>query len=305
MIRSLKFTFLALLAGTALLGAARALPGTRGDVPGDPLAGAKIYDNWMLALDQPPPAGDQPLWRRQDHNQRNGVVTWRCVECHGWDYKGADGAYGSYSTYYTGFPGLQDVIGASQSEVRRWLDGSIDPDHNFLPLVGTTALDDLAAFLRTQQVNMDLLINPSTGESLGDKNKGRDIYNANCQSCHGDTGRKLQFGTALEPLFLGDLAVAEPWQTVHKIRFGTPTNPRMPSSEEQNWSLNMVANVLAYLQTLPRANPDYQVIQFNPDNSLPIAHQGQVEPIVWGALAILAVVGANVAWDVYSKRRRK
>jgi len=38
-----------------------------------------------------------PLWATQSSNTRSGKDTWRCKECHGWDYMGVDGAYGSGS----------------------------------------------------------------------------------------------------------------------------------------------------------------------------------------------------------------
>ena len=245
------------------------------------------------------------MWDNQDFNQRSGVITWRCVECHGWDYKGADGAYGSYSTHYTGFTGLEDMVGASHERVIAWLDGSIDPNHNFLALTNSTALDDLAAFLRTRLVNTDLMINPTTGASLGNRLAGEELYLGSCAACHGDTGKEINFGTNPAPLYLGDLAVADPWQTVHKIRFGTPNPTRMPASEELNWSLSVVADVLAYLQTLPRGNPDYDLLSANRSQPVEVESQAQMEPIVWASLAILAVIAINVGWDVYNQRRTK
>ena len=36
---------------------------------------------------------------------RAGADTWRCKECHGWDYAGKDGAYGS-GDHRTGIVGV-------------------------------------------------------------------------------------------------------------------------------------------------------------------------------------------------------
>jgi mono/diheme cytochrome c family protein len=231
------------------------------------------------------------------------VITWRCVECHGWDYKGADGAYGPYSNHFTGFTGLDGMIGASQDQVLAWLDGTNNPEHNFLHPTNATALNDLAAFLRTMQVNTDLLIDPDTGAALGDNDAGRDLYESACASCHGDNGAKINFGSSLEPLYLGDIAVEDPWQAMHKIRFGSPTTGRMPSSEEENWSLSMAADVLAYMQTLQRGNPDFAILSANPDQPVPVEQQARIDPLVWGAFAIMAVVGLSVAWDLFFKRQ--
>lgn len=299
--RTIEITFLALATATLLLAAQRGF--AQGELVGDPIRGGQIYDNWMLALDLNPPEGDHPLWAQQEGNQRGGVVTWRCVECHGWDYQGVDGAYGPYSNHYTGFTGLEDMVGSSQEEVLDWLDGSNNPDHNFLALMNTTALDDLAAFLRTRQLNADLLIDPATGAALGDRTDGRDLYALECVSCHGLDGDQINFGNALAPLYLGDLSVADPWQTLHKMRFGTPTSTRMPSLEEENWSLKMMADLLAYMQLLPRGNPDFNIVSVDPNRPVEVEAQGQIDPIVWGAFAMLLVIAANVAWDAYSRRQ--
>src|SRR3990170_2753794 len=75
---------------------------------GDPVRGGLLYDQWWAVLGQDAPEGDQPLWVTQDTNTRSGADTWRCKECHGWDYQGADGAYGSGS-HFTDFPGVFGV----------------------------------------------------------------------------------------------------------------------------------------------------------------------------------------------------
>jgi thiosulfate dehydrogenase len=92
------------------------------------------------------PSEDQPLWSTQSTNERSGKDTWRCKECHGWDYQGADGAYGSGS-HFTGFTGvLGPAPGMSHGELLAWLDGSTNADHDF-SAAGDSALADLVVFL--------------------------------------------------------------------------------------------------------------------------------------------------------------
>src|SRR3989338_3803714 len=67
--------------------------------------GGKLYDNWMKTAGVATPEGNSPLWAGQTTNTRTGKDTWRCKECHGWDYKGKDGAY-SKGSHLTGFPGV-------------------------------------------------------------------------------------------------------------------------------------------------------------------------------------------------------
>jgi len=301
--RALGLSFLALLAGLVALATQHAFGAVHAQLPGDPIAGGRIYDNWMIALDAPIPLGNHPLWDNQDFNQRSGVITWRCAECHGWDYKGANGAYGSFSDHYTGFRGLENTVGASQAEVIDWLDGSNHDEHNFLALTNSTVMNDLAAFLRTQQIDTDLIIDPSTGEALGEGSSGSDSYLRACASCHGEAGDEINFGTTADPIYLGDRAMADPWYTVHKMRFGIPSGGLMPASEDLGWSLSKVADVLAHMQTLARGNPNSDFIGVDPGRPIEIENQGQVEPILWGALAILAVVAINIGWDFYISRK--
>src|SRR3990172_11800171 len=67
------------------------------DTPANVAKGGQLYDKWWKAAGVAEPTGDHPLWATQTTNTRKGLDTWRCKECHGWDYKGKDGAYGSGS----------------------------------------------------------------------------------------------------------------------------------------------------------------------------------------------------------------
>jgi thiosulfate dehydrogenase len=80
--------------------------------------GGLLYDNWWAVTGADEPATDQPLWKTQTTNTRTGADTWRCKECHGWDYKGVEGAYGSGS-HKTGFKGIL----ASACRPRSWWPG--------------------------------------------------------------------------------------------------------------------------------------------------------------------------------------
>ncbi|MBF8268140.1 MAG: hypothetical protein HW388_1648 [Dehalococcoidia bacterium] len=67
--------------------------------------GGRLYDKWVKEAGVTQPGGDQTLWALQTSNVRTGVDTYRCKECHGWDYKGIGGAY-SKGSHKTGFPGV-------------------------------------------------------------------------------------------------------------------------------------------------------------------------------------------------------
>ncbi len=296
-----QFTLL-IFGALALLLAARIGPAQEPAAQnGDIVAGGRIYDNWMLALDLLPPEGNHPLWDTQTSSQRQGSVTWQCSSCHGWDYKGVDGTYAPGSPYYTGFPGVNDMIGASQAEIIAWLYGARNPDHNFSAYIGDVATNDLIAFLRSQQIDTNLIINPQTGVAFGDNDNGRVLYAERCAGCHGETGRLIDFSSNSTPAYLGDTADTDPWRAVHIIRFGNAFG-RMPGTEEFGWSLRLVGDLMAYLQTLPRGNPDLPMAQGQPFTGADIRNQGDIEPIVRMGLAILAVVAIPLAWDFYNDR---
>ena len=48
--------------------------------------GGRLYDNWFEALATDEPEGTHPSYPAVGLQQ--GAATWRCKECHGWDYKG-------------------------------------------------------------------------------------------------------------------------------------------------------------------------------------------------------------------------
>lgn len=292
--KSVGFLFTLLLASLCLLAAGRAW---QGQVVGDAVRGGRIYDNWILALDRTAPIESHPLWDEQDTNRNAGAVTWLCTECHGWDYKGAEGAYGSFSSHYTGFKGVMGVVGASQQQVLIWFNGTGNTGHDFTPYFDSEDVMDLVAFLRTRQVDTDLMIDAFSGRSLGNPIEGKALYVSGCEGCHGTQGTLINFGTELQPLYLADMTVADPWRSVHKIRFGTPLDLRMPATEELGWSLSRVADVLAYAQTLERGNPSLR--PFNPvsSGSVVVESQGRIEPLVWAAFVIFLIVAAGVAYD--------
>jgi hypothetical protein len=53
--------------------------------------GGLLYDKWYGALGKEAPKKTHPAYTKA--GKKKGSSTWRCKECHGWDYKGARGAY--------------------------------------------------------------------------------------------------------------------------------------------------------------------------------------------------------------------
>lgn len=211
--------------------------------------GGKLYTKWWAALGLDEPTEDQPLWATQSTNERTGADTWRCKECHGWDYIGADGLYNTDSSHYTGFPGVFEAQDMSTEEIIAWLDGTNNTDHDF-SVIGEEAMIDLATFLQEGLLDMREYIDYETGRAIeADQAHGEELYGSVCSTCHGEDGR------ALPDLIVGEILNNEPWQELaHLVRTGVPGAP-MPASHDSGWSLQDVMDVLTYESTLPTEAP--------------------------------------------------
>jgi thiosulfate dehydrogenase len=214
--------------------------------------GGRLYDNWWVEAGVDEPSGDQPLWATQTTNTRSGTDTWRCKECHGWDYKGAEGAYGSGS-HFTGFPGVFGAESKTPDEIAAILTGSANPDHDFSAM-GDDAIADLATFLQSGLVDLTAQINAETKSPVeGNPTNGQELYTT-CAACHGEDGRVLNFGSEDEPEYIGTIAVDNPWEFLHKVRAGQP-GAAMPAAMDGDWSLEDLMDLLAFAQTLPVVAP--------------------------------------------------
>jgi thiosulfate dehydrogenase len=60
----------------------------------------------------------------------------------------------------------------------------------------------------------------------------------------------MNFGTPEEPEYAGTVAADNPWEFFHKASFGHPGAP-MPSGKALGWTMEQIADILAYAQTLP------------------------------------------------------
>ncbi len=251
---------MSLLVVVAVLGAACAAPQSApAPAPEEPKAtassiakGGKIYDKWWKAVEEATePTTDQPLWALQSTNERSGSTTWRCKECHGWDYQGKDGAY-SKGSHYTGFPGVYNAyLTKTKAQLLDTLTGDTDSQHDFSPLLSEAALNNLVDFLKEGLIDDTKYIDYVTKKPIGDSmTHGEELYTNTCVACHGADGKQLNFGSEAEPEYLGGLANGNPWETLHKIRFGHP-GTAMPSGVANGWSVEDAVDVLGYAQTLP------------------------------------------------------
>jgi len=217
---------------------------------GNVLRGGLLYDNWFKVLGIEAPEGDQPLWGTQNSNERSGEDTWRCKECHGWDYLGADGAYSSGS-HMTGFPGVYQVAGQDANEILATLKGSTNPNHDFSMYMNEQDLIDLALFLSEYQFDSASIIDENKLAVDGDADGGMTVFEENCIDCHGPQGVSINFSERGDPEYVSTIALDNPWEFIHKARFGQPSVDRMPSLIDVGIDDSKYADLLSYAQSLP------------------------------------------------------
>ncbi len=213
----------------------------------DPSRGAKLYDKWWAVNGAPTPTGNHPFYPPE--GQQSGSGTFRCKECHGWDYKGVDGAYGSGSH----FTGIRGVFGTTfnAQQIFDLIKSDTAPNGHGMAAYGLTDRDiwDLTRFLLEFQVDTDDFIDEA-GQFYADPLDGQMDFLNVCASCHGLQGRNINFGTPEDPEYIGTVATQNPWEFLHKVRAGQPGHP-MPSFINLTWPPARAATVGAYGATLP------------------------------------------------------
>ncbi len=206
--------------------------------------GGRIYDNWYNALDKDDPTVTHPSYPKEGH--KKGASTWRCKECHGWDYKGADGAYAKGS-HFTGIKGLNHLIGADPNLIRAKVRDQV---HNLTQeMIPDNALESLALFVTRGQHEIDWYVDIASKRAKGDATRGERVFQNVCAPCHGFDGRAINFKTEPVVEYIGTVASKAPWETLHKIRNGQPGQP-MPVLRVL--TMQHAVDILAYAQSLPK-----------------------------------------------------
>lgn len=206
-------------------------------------AGGRIYDNWWEALDRKKPEGTHPAYPAS--GKRTGANTWRCVECHGWDYKGKDGLYGS-GERYTGIKGIRRAAGRDTNRIMAML--RAEPHSYRRDMINDEELRRVAIFVSRGQDHADRFIDSKTGEVRGNAVRGAGLFQTTCAACHAFDGRALNWGTAEEPAFVGTEANKFPHEVLHKIR---NAHPGAAMINMRGLPLKDAIDILAYARTLP------------------------------------------------------
>lgn len=209
-------------------------------------AGGRIYDNWWEALDREAPEGTNPAYPTDVNAERTGEGTWRCKECHGWDYQGAEGIY-RQGSHYTGIPGILGAQGRPVEEIAAILR---DANHPYTTeMITDEEMLRVAAFVSRGTVDMRAFIDYETRTvNAGDVDRGRNIFQTVCAACHGFDGRMMNWGTAEEPGYVGTEAASLPDEVFNKLY---NAHPGVAMVNLRAFPLSDAIAVLAYAATLP------------------------------------------------------
>jgi thiosulfate dehydrogenase len=236
---------LTLFTGAALAFALNFGPATAQDVTTvwDIARGGQLYDNWISVVEADKPEATHPAYPAS--SKKSGASTWRCKECHGWDYMGKDGAYAKGS-HFTGITGVRNADGMEPEALQAII---MDETHGFTEdMISHSAMEKLALFLSRGQIDMDRYIDRASKVARGNPGRGAQLYQTICAVCHGFDGKEINFKDESKPEFIGTVAQENPWETLHKIRFGQPGVGMIALVA---LDIDTLVDILAYTQTLP------------------------------------------------------
>lgn len=197
--------------------------------------GGRLYDNWWAVLGGAPPDSTHRRYPAAGPLD-GGPETWRCVSCHGWDYRGV-----------AGVPGLRSFDGRDADAVARIVR---DRTHRYTPaMIPDDALRNLALFITAGQHDTTAFVDPATSAVAGDPVRGRQIYQNVCAICHNFLGDAEITGEAPDLRTLGAVAARNPAQALHKVRNGQPSADMLAL---RAFDMQAALDVIAYAQSLPQ-----------------------------------------------------
>ncbi|MGB8812004.1 MAG: c-type cytochrome [Paracoccaceae bacterium] len=213
-------------------------------------AGGRIYDDWASALDRDEVKSTNPAYPVATNAEQTGYGTWRCKECHGWDYLGKEGIY-SKGGHFTGIPGINGAIGKPVDQIALTLR---DANHPYtVEMISDEEMQRVAAFVSRGQVDMRSFLDMETRTvNKGDVNHGREIFQTTCAACHGFDGRAMDWGSDGNHNYVGTEAVEVPDEVMNKI-LNAHTGVQMINLRA--FPFENAVDLIAYAATLPLDPP--------------------------------------------------
>jgi len=198
--------------------------------------GARLYDKFWAENKAAKPAADHPSYIKDGKYGKEN--SWRCKECHGWDYRGKDGAYAKGS-HFTGFVGIQGAAGKEPATIAALLRNKT---HGYTDaMLSAKDASDLALFVSRGQGNLARYLD-AANKAKGDRARGATYFNTLCAGCHGEDGKKIKDGPPL-----GSVA-DNGAEMMHKLLNGQPGEamPALRALDHQ-----VAADIAVHLATLP------------------------------------------------------
>jgi thiosulfate dehydrogenase len=201
--------------------------------------GGKLYDKWYKVVGLEDPQDTHPAYPAA--GKQKGASTWRCKECHGWDYQGVAGAYAKGS-HFSGITGISGMAGADTAAIVAVLK---DDTHALAGKMQDEDFQDLALFVSKGQVDMDQFIDRGAKMPKGgDKAQGAAYFNTICVACHRQDGT---YPKDMEKTLGAQMG--NPWEVMHKILNGQP-DEKMPALRALD--RQVVLDIMGHLTTLPK-----------------------------------------------------
>lgn len=225
----------AIVVGFALIASASASLGA--ETESSIARGARLYDKWYAENKAAKPTTDHPAYTVKD-GKYGKEASWRCKECHGWDYRGKDGAYGK-GGHATGIKGIQGAAGKDPAAIAAVLR---DKTHGYTEAqLSARDAADLGLFVSKGQIDMARYIDGS--KVKGNAGKGEVYFNTLCAGCHGVDGKKLKDAPPL-----GSVA-DNGYEMMHKLLNGQPAEsmPALRALDHQ-----IAADIAVHLTSLPK-----------------------------------------------------
>ena len=225
---------LSVAALAALMGSASALAA---ETESSMARGARLYDKYFGENKTAKPTTDHPSYAIKD-GKYGKDTSWRCKECHGWDYKGKDGAYAK-GGHATGIKGINGAAGKDPAAISALLRDKV---HGYSEAqLSAKDANDLALFVSKGQGNLAKYLDASN-KVKGDGAKGEVYFNTLCAGCHGEDGKKVKDAPPL-----GSVA-DNGAEMMHKILNGHP-GEAMPALRALDHQI--AADTAVHLTKLP------------------------------------------------------
>lgn len=223
----------------AVLGLTLAAPSFAAETESAIARGGRLYDKFFAENKTTKPEADHGAYPNKG-GKYGKDASWRCKECHGWDYVGKAGAYAK-GAHATGIKGIEGYAGKDPAAIVAVIKNAT---HGYTDKhLSAKDMSDLSLFIAKGQIDMGKYIDASTKKAKGDPAKGEVYFNTLCAGCHGLDGKKVKDAPAL-----GSVA-DNPYEMLHKVLNGQPSES-MPSLRALDMQVSV--DIVSYLPQLPK-----------------------------------------------------